>query len=99
MKKIVFWKDEKNFGNETLVFDNEKNYLVIMIECGIAAYYFLDLSLSKLYPANSYMKEINFTYNTSNCDWGTINFDINLDRYGFSICPDWLRVLIKERKT
>lgn len=95
-KRIIQFKDKKCFGNETIIFQNEENFFIIMIDRSGKTYFFADLKLECLYPANSYIKKVNFEYDAkSEAAELKYNFDIDLSKYGCSKCPDWLRALIK----
>lgn len=95
-KKFVRFKDKKSFGNEVIVFRSEENFLIIIIERGTKAYYFVDIDVEYLYPVDSYMKNINFVYDEKSekavLDY---SFDIDLKKYGSTRCPEWLKSLIK----
>lgn len=68
-----------------------------MLDQGEKTYFFADLELEYLYPANSYIKKVGFAYDAeSEAVELKYNFDIDLSKYGCSKCPDWIRTLIKE---
>lgn len=96
-KKIINFKDKKHFGSKILVYKSEINYLIITKDRDGQSYYFLDNKLEFLYPCNSYMKKINFSFNFENAN-EEINyiFEINLSQYGHSPCPEYFKKLFNE---
>ena len=95
MRRIAYLKDRDNFGNEIVVFDNETNYLVVEIDREIVSYFFVDLALTRLYPMNTYMKKSGIAYDAMDPNWAPKKIDIDLHKYGFSSCPEWLKTLLR----
>lgn len=94
-KKIAELNDKKHFGTQTIIYKCEQNFLVVILGRDGVDYYFIDLEIKNLYPANSYMKAKKFSYEnrrgqaTLEC-----HFDIDLSKYGCSKCPPWLREIL-----
>lgn len=95
--RIVLYKDEQNFGNTVVIYKSSLNYLVIIKEKDEVSYYFLDKDINMMYPMNTYMKQIDFEYSFENTDDQLDRFfDVDLSKYGNSICPEYLKKLITD---
>lgn len=97
-KKIIHYTDKKHFGEECVIYKGEDKYLLFEFagrDRGVYPY-FVDLELKRRYPAFTYMKQINFVYDTNELkEEIDCVFDIDLERYGSGECPEWLRYLIQ----
>lgn len=91
-KRIVQRKDKKHFGTQTTIYQSDENFLVIIDGRDGREYYFVDLELSNLYPVHLYTREIN-EINTKETVLDC-KFDIPLQKYGSSRCPDWVLSLM-----
>ena len=99
-KKIGYHKDKNCFGNKMVVYRNETHYLVITEDRGEMGYFFVDSNVEFLYPAQTYMKRIGFSYDFSHLNPEIDNdFEIDLSKYGGSVCPRHLKDFIKSRNT
>ena len=89
-RKIIQRKDEKHFGTTITIYKSEKNFLVIINGRDGETHYFVDLQLTRLYPV-----KIHTQADTSEL---TLDYscDIDLQKLGFSKCPDWIHSLISE---
>lgn len=93
--RIVLYKDKENFGNTVVIYKSSSNYLVIIKDRDEISYYFLDKDMKKMYPMNTYMKQIDFEYSFENSnDQIDRFFDVDLSKYGYSVCPEYLKKLI-----
>ena len=91
-KKLGFYKDKKNFGNQVIVYKGKQDYFVVISDRAEIVYYLVDGNLEKMYPMNSYIKKIGFVYEENNVI-DCINVDLSL--YGHSNCPEYLRKIIQ----
>ena len=92
-KKLGFYKDKKNFGNQVIVYKGKQDYFVVIKDREEIVYYFVDDNLEKIYPMNSYIKKTGFVYREENKVIDCINADLSL--YGHSNCPKYLRKIIQ----
>ena len=92
-KKLGFYKDKKNFGNQVIVYKGKQDYFVVIKDREETVYYFVDYNLEKIYPMNSYIAKIGFVFreeiNVIDC------INVNLSLYGHSNCPEYLRKIIQ----
>ena len=92
-KKLGFYKDKKNFGNQVIVYKSKQDYFVVIKDREETVYYFVDDNLEKIYPMNSYITKIGFVFreeiNVIDC------INVNLSLYGHSNCPEYLRKIIQ----
>ena len=92
-KKLGFYKDQKNFGNQVIVYKGKQDYFVVIKDREETVYYFVDDNLEKIYPMNSYITKIGFVFkeeiNVIDC------INVNLSLYGHSNCPEYLRKIIQ----
>ena len=88
-ERIVQRKDGKHFGTQITIYQSDENFLVVVDDRDGRSYYFMDLELSNLYPVDLHTKEINTAEMVLDC-----KFDIPLQKYGASRCPDWVLSLI-----
>lgn len=95
-KKIIHFKDKKHFGSQIVIYKSESNYLIIMKDRDGQSYYFLDNKLEFLYPMNTFMKKINFKFDFDNIrEEINQSFELDLSQYGHSVCPEFIKNLIK----
>lgn len=89
-RKIVQHKDKKHFGTITTVYKSEENFLIIEDGRDGRIHYFVDPQLTRLYPVT-----LDVPINTTAT---TLDYccDIDLQKRGFSKCPDWIYSLISE---
>ena len=92
-KKLGFYKDNKNFGNQVIVYKGRQDYFVVIKDREEIVYYFIDDNLENLYPMNSYITKIGFVYSEEINVIDCINIDLSL--YGHSNCPEYLREIIQ----
>ena len=94
-QRLLSQKSSKHFGAKTAVLKGDRDYLIIVSDRDEISYFFADMSLEKLYPVNSYMKSISFAFDFENApDQLDCDFDIDLDKYGFSQNTEWVKNLI-----
>ena len=101
MHKIIHFVDKQHFGDQVIVYcgniRDDRVYFVIIKDRGEIAYFFVDNSLRRIYPVNSYIKSIGFELDINQTpNVIDIQFDIDLSRYGSSACPFFLSNLIKQ---
>ena len=96
--RIYLFTDKKHFGNRVAIYKGENNYFVIVKDRDDKAYFFVDKEVGKMYPANSYIDKmmIDFNFNYQQIEE---SFDIDLSKYGFSACPNWLKEIILANQT
>lgn len=92
-KKLGFYKDKKNFGNQVIVYKGIQDYFVVIKDREETVYYFVDDNLEKIYPMNSYFTKIGFFYREEINVIDCINVDLSL--YGHSNCSKYLRKIIQ----
>lgn len=92
-KKLGCYIDKKNFGNKVIVYKGEQDYFIVIKDREEIVYYFVDNNIEKLYPMNSYMKNIKFAYNEEINDIDCIS--VSLSSYGYSNCTKHLKIIIK----
>lgn len=92
-KKLGFYKDKKNFGNQVIVYKGRQDYFVVIKDREEIVYCFVDDNLEKLYPMNSYITKIGFVYSEEINVIDCINIDLSF--YGHSNCPEYLREIIQ----
>ena len=83
-------KDDKDFGSIITIYKSEENFLVISDDRDGRSYYFVDLQLTRLYPVKL---DVQINIAEATLDY---NCDIDLQKRGFSKCPDWLYSFISE---
>lgn len=91
-RKIAQYKDEKHFGTTTTIYKSAENYLVITDGRDGRTHYFVDLHLTRLYPV-----KLDIPVNTEDSilDYSC---DTDLQKRGFSKCPDWIHSFISEAR-
>lgn len=89
-RKIVQHRDEKHFGTTTTIYKGADNYLVITDGRDGRMHFFVDLHLARLYPI-----KLDISINTEDA---TLDYscDTDLQKCGFSKCPEWIYSLISE---
>jgi hypothetical protein len=92
-KKLGFYKDNKNFGNQVIVYKGKQDYFVVIKDREETVYYFVDDNLEKIYPMNSYITKIGFVFREEINVIDCIKVDLSL--YGHSNCPEYLRKIIQ----
>ena len=94
-KKVISHFDYKHFGSRISVYESKDNYLLIIDGRDGRVFYFIDLALKNMYPVNDYMKKINFEF-IDHFEKEELNykFPIDLQKHGFSQCPEWVVSLI-----
>lgn len=92
-KKLGFYKDKKNFGNQVIVYKGIQDYFVVIKDREETVYYFVDDNLEKIYPMNLYFTKIGFVYREEINVIDCINVDLSL--YGHSNCSKYLRKIIQ----
>ena len=98
--KIIYFIDEKHFGDKTLVYKgkikDDNIYFVVMQDRGETAYFFVYDNLNRLYPMNTYINSLGIEITFDNIpECINIDFDIDLSKYGYSSCPQFLYGLIQ----
>ena len=91
--RICLFTDKRHFGVRVAVYKGENNYFVIIMDRDDKAYFFVDKDVDKMYPVNSYIDKMMSDYDFVSQQIEN-RFDIDLSKYGFSACPDWLKKAI-----
>jgi hypothetical protein len=87
-RRISQSEDGTHFGTQITIYKSENNFLVIEDGRDGRIHYFADLQLTRLYPVKLHA-QINTAEATLDYTW-----DIDLQKCGFSKCPDWVLSLI-----
>ena len=93
--KIGVYLDKKHFGNRVIIYSGDKGYLLIIKDRDEIGYFFVDNTMNKIYPVNSYMRNIGFVCDTENPIEQIHPFDIDISTYGYYVCPEHLKKIIK----
>ena len=93
--KIGVYLDKKHFGNRVIIYSGDKEYLLIIKDRDEIGYFFVDNTMNKIYPVNSYMRNIGFVCDTENPIEQIHPFDIDISTYGYYVCPEHLKKIIK----
>ena len=101
MFKIIHFVDKKHFGNQVLVYKgrNKKEYVyfVVIKDREEIVYFLVDSNLEKMYPVNSYIRSLKIDVNLQSIsEYLDIVFDIDLSKYGYSKCSDFIVKLISD---
>lgn len=101
MHKIIHFVDKQHFGNQIFVYcgniRSDRIFFIIMKDREEIVYFFVDNSLQRIYPVNSYIELIGFEFDINRApNVIDIQFDIDLSHYGSSACPFFLSNLIKQ---
>lgn len=96
-KKVFESIDVKNFGNITQIYKSDNMYLVIVLDRGETAFYFVDVKMQYLYPVNTLFQSIHYKHSFKK-DISTIliDDDIDLTKYGHTVCPSIIRNMIQK---
>lgn len=91
--KLGSYYDKLNFGNQVVVYKSDKNYFVVIKDREEVVFYFVDRDMKKIYPTNTYMKQIGFTFHHQE---QIEDFNPDLSICGYSDCPENVRKIIKK---
>ena len=99
-QKIIHFVDEKHFGDQVIIYEGEikesKVYFTVIKDREEVVYFFVDENLKKMYPVNSYILSVGVDIDIYNIpEYLDLIFDIDLSRYGYSKCSDFLVKLIQ----
>lgn len=83
--------DKKHFGDTIHVFDNETNYLCVIEERGVFAYYIISSNQKYWYPINTYIKRKRIR----NLDYLPKHIEVDLKNLGKSKTPIKVLQLLK----
>lgn len=94
-KKIAAIKDDRIFDQQTAVYSNGDNYLIIICEKGENSYFFVDHDRERIYAANKYFKRNGIKYNIREPLFIIDrDFDYDFKAGLYSPCPEYYKKLI-----